>query len=98
MSLKMKIDYIRARSQAERLQLETVSKMRKEIDVFKCCDMILKSLALGAIEEAENMCNILYRENTLDPIKENFTDNKSRKIQETCNLVAHFKKNIAKSK
>jgi len=98
MSLKMKIDYMKARSQAERLQLETVSKMRKEIDVFKCCDMVLKSLALGAIEEAETMCNILYRENSLDPLKDNFTDFKSRKIQETCNLVAHFKKHIAKNK
>jgi hypothetical protein len=96
MELSGRIDVQKSTSVTEALQVETVAKMRKEIDVWKCCDLILKCLALGAVEEAVRMCNILYKENTLDPIKDNFTDAKSRKINETIQVVSNFKRTFIK--
>jgi hypothetical protein len=96
MELKGKLERARSSEISNRYADELIPAMRKEIDVWKCCDMILKCLALGKTNEAVEMCNILYKENTFDPITDNFSDPKSRKINETRNIVNNFIKNILK--
>lgn len=97
MELKGKLDPSKTKQIVEQLLEEYSAAMKKEIDVWKCCDLIIKVLALGGYEQAVSMCNTLYHENTLDPINENFSDLKSKKINETRHIVNNFKK-ILKNK
>lgn len=98
MELNGKLDSTKSRLTAEKLLEEYTEQMRKEIDVWKCCDLIYKVLALGGYEQAVRMCNTLYKENTLDPLTENFSDAKSKKINETRHIVNFYKKHIKNKK
>ena len=97
MELKGKLERVKSREVARRIGDELVPAMKKEVNVWKCCDMILKCLAVGKVEEAVEMCNVLYRENTIDPVSENFSDVKSKKINETRNIVNFFIREIYKT-
>lgn len=98
MELKGKLDNDRSKKITEGLLEDTIKQMHAERNVWKCCDMIIKCVALGGIEEAVRMCNILYMENTKDPISENFSDIKSKKINETRHILNNYKKYINKLK
>ena len=64
MELKGKLERARSREIADRLGNELVPAMKREPNVWNCCEMILFCLALGKVNEAVEMCNILYKENT----------------------------------
>ena len=98
MELNGKLDSIKSLSIANTLLEKYTEQMRKEIDVWKCCDLIYKVLALGGYEQAVRMCNTLYKENTLDPLTDNFSDTKSKKINETRHVVNFYKKHIKNKK
>jgi hypothetical protein len=79
MELNGKLDSSKSLLIASTLLEQYVEQMRKEINVWKCCDLIYKVLALGGYEQAVRMCNTLYKENTLDPLSDNFSDAKSKR-------------------
>lgn len=94
MILSGKLEVHKSEAIARALLNRYVPMMKKELDVWKCCDLIIKVLALGGFEQAVEMCNILYKENTLDPLSENFSDAKSRKINETRHIVNNYKRKV----
>jgi hypothetical protein len=94
MELNGKLDSSKSILIANTLLEEYTLQMKKEIDVWKCCDLIYKVLALGGYDQAVKMCNTLYKENTLDPLSDNFSDLKSKKINETRHVVNYYKKQI----
>ena len=94
MELNGKLDSSKSILIANTLLEEYTLQMKKEIDVWKCCDLIYKVLALGGYDQAVKMCNTLYKENTLDPLSDNFSDSKSKKINETRHVVNYYKKQI----
>jgi hypothetical protein len=96
MELKGKLDSLKSVEVVQNLKKEYAKQMKKELNVWTCCDLIIKVLALGGYEEAVDMCNTLYKENTLDPISENFSDLKSKKINETRHIVNYYKKYLKK--
>jgi len=96
MELKGKVDSKKAEAVVKELAEGLEEKARKELNVFKCAEHIKDMLLFGLYDEAVNMANIMYHENTLDPISENFTDIKSRKIAEIRYIIRNFKNNIKK--
>jgi hypothetical protein len=96
MELKGKVDSKKAEGIVKELSEGLEEKAKKELNVFKCVDHIKDMLLFGLYDEAVNMANIMYHENTLDPISENFTDVKSRKIAEIRYIIKNFKNKIKK--
>lgn len=94
MELSGKLDSTKSLLIGNTLLEEYKEQMKKEIDVWKCCDLIIKVLALGGYQDAVKMCNTLYKENTLDPLSDNFSDAKSKKINEIRHVVNYYKKYI----